>query len=320
MRFLWYLSLLSLAARSARRLWGARGASLARRIHQGGELDSSHPRRPVKTVALVGLLVLAGAVVGAVPARAGAGTIQVDRVKARHLAAEVSGLDGRIDSVVTRYARATEALRAVRQQIADNKRLQFVAENELGVARTTLAVRAVSLYKRADVSSLDALFTAADFDQLIDQETMLRSLARGDREVLHTVVDTKQELADQAVSLVADRKTVEKLVAARRDEVKGIRAELAARRGLLRGVRSAIRGLVTKMTEAAPPPRSGATPTSGGNIDGHGPWWMLIRQSAAANGVDPHGMYRLMMIESGGSASAVGPGGYYGLFQYALST
>ena len=31
-------------------------------------------------------------------------------------------------------------------------------------------------------------------------------------------------------------------------------------------------------------------------------------------------MYRLMMIESGGSASVVGPGGYYGLFQYAPST
>ena len=28
-------------------------------------------------------------------------------------------------------------------------------------------------------------------------------------------------------------------------------------------------------------------------------------------------MYRLMMIESGGSATVVGPGGYYGLFQYA---
>ena len=31
-------------------------------------------------------------------------------------------------------------------------------------------------------------------------------------------------------------------------------------------------------------------------------------------------MYRLMMIESGGSATVVGPGGYYGLFQYAPGT
>lgn len=31
-------------------------------------------------------------------------------------------------------------------------------------------------------------------------------------------------------------------------------------------------------------------------------------------------MYRLMMIESGGSATIVGPGGYYGLFQYAPTT
>jgi len=32
------------------------------------------------------------------------------------------------------------------------------------------------------------------------------------------------------------------------------------------------------------------------------------------------GMYRLMMIESGGDASVVGPGGYFGLFQYAPTT
>jgi hypothetical protein len=31
-------------------------------------------------------------------------------------------------------------------------------------------------------------------------------------------------------------------------------------------------------------------------------------------------MYRLMMIESGGSAAIAGAGGYYGLFQYAPST
>jgi hypothetical protein len=31
-------------------------------------------------------------------------------------------------------------------------------------------------------------------------------------------------------------------------------------------------------------------------------------------------MYRLMVIESGGYASIVGPGGYYGLFQYHPTT
>ena len=31
-------------------------------------------------------------------------------------------------------------------------------------------------------------------------------------------------------------------------------------------------------------------------------------------------MYRLMMAESGGSATVVAPGGYHGLYQYSLTT
>jgi peptidoglycan hydrolase CwlO-like protein len=282
-------------------------------------LDGSPPRRLVASVALASIILLAGAVAAlTAPQCARAGTLQTDRQKAQRLASEISSLDVRIDDVVARYATATRSLRAVHKQISENKQLQRLAENELALARATLAARAVSLYKHDDATPLDAIFTADNFSDLISQLTMIHSVARSDRDVLNTVVTTKRELADRAVSLAADRLTAEKLVAERRAELKSIRSQLAERKSLLSGVRAEIRGLATKIADKTP--SSEPTPTPASDDDGQGSWWPLIQKAAAANGVNPHGMYRLMMIESGGNASIVGPGGYYGLFQYAPTT
>lgn len=51
-----------------------------------------------------------------------------------------------------------------------------------------------------------------------------------------------------------------------------------------------------------------------------GDWRTLCRRAANKYGISGDGLYRLMMMESGGKARAVGAGCYYGLFQYALVT
>jgi hypothetical protein len=51
-----------------------------------------------------------------------------------------------------------------------------------------------------------------------------------------------------------------------------------------------------------------------------GDWKTLCRRAAKKYGVSADGLYRLMMMESGGEPRAVGAGRYYGLFQYALVT
>jgi hypothetical protein len=51
-----------------------------------------------------------------------------------------------------------------------------------------------------------------------------------------------------------------------------------------------------------------------------GDWKTLCRRAAKKYGVNADGLYRLMMMESGGKPRAVGAGRYYGLFQYALVT
>jgi len=274
------------------------------------------------SVALVGLVLLAALILAAaaVPAGARSGELQSVRAKAKALAADVGALDARIDAAVQRCTRATDSLAAVRGQISANQRLQTLALRELDVARATLLARAVALYKHDDVSAFDAILAADDFNELVGQLTMVRSIARGDRDAVRTVERTKRELSDRAASLVADERTAKELVATRDAELRSIKAQLGERQALLAGVRGEIRDLAAKQAPATPTPGATVKPPSRGDDGGQGPWWPLIQQAAGANGVSARGMYRLLMIESGGSAAIVGPGGYIGLFQYQPAT
>ena len=56
------------------------------------------------------------------------------------------------------------------------------------------------------------------------------------------------------------------------------------------------------------------------SADGSGGWRPVIDRVAKKYGVSADGLFRLMMMESGGKVRAVGSGRYYGLFQYALVT
>jgi peptidoglycan hydrolase CwlO-like protein len=294
------------------------------RPSEEAHLEESHPIRRLALVALAALCALAAASAVSAPlAGARAGQLQQNRDEARAIAAEISALDARIGSAVTRYSRATRALEAVRRQLDENRRLQRLAYRELSLARATLAARAVAMYKHNDVTPMDAFIGAADLSDLVTQLTMVRTIARSDRDIVRTIEATKRELKDRRVTLAADERTAQELVGACKAELTTIRARLDERRAALAGLRSDIRRLVAEAQKAAPDPAPTVEPPDaggGGGGDGAGPWWSLIQSAAASNGVSARGMYRLMMIESGGSATVVGPGGYYGLFQYAPAT
>ena len=200
------------------------------------------------SVALVGLALLAvlALAAAAAPVSARTGELQGVRAKAKALATNVAALDAQIDAAVQRCTRATDSLVAVRREISGNKRLQTLALRELDVARATLVARAVALYKHDDVTALDAMFSADDFGDLVSRLTMVQSIAHGDRDVLRTVERTKRELADRAVSLVADERTARKLVVQRDAELKTVKAQLGERQALLAGVRREIRHLAAK--------------------------------------------------------------------------
>jgi soluble lytic murein transglycosylase-like protein len=75
-------------------------------------------------------------------------------------------------------------------------------------------------------------------------------------------------------------------------------------------LKSIVRKLSAKLAAAA----SASAAASSGD------WRTLIDRAAKKYGISAKGLYRLMMLESGGKARAVGAGRYYGLYQYALVT
>lgn len=283
-------------------------------------LRSSRPQRTHRGIVRLAILVASLATVltiGAAPAGA-TDQLQSKRSQARELAAQVTNLDARISVAVQKYAQATRALEAVRAKISDTERLQRIARLQLDVARSTLMTRAVALYKRGDVTMLDAILTSDDFGALVDQLDMARRVARSDRDVLRTIMVTEKGLARRGAQLAADARTAGKLVAQRSAELGVIRGQLNERKALLAGVQAEIRTLASQQIKATPTPAATVEPPATGG--GSGAWWPLIKAAAKDQGVNARGMYRLMMIESGGSATIVGPGGYYGLFQYAPTT
>jgi peptidoglycan hydrolase CwlO-like protein len=260
--------------------------------------------------ALAAVMVAAGA--------ASAGELEQTKTRARELATEVSALDARIDAAVLEVGRATSALTSLREQIRDNRRRRRVVHAELEFARAVLQQRAVVLYKRGQVTSLDAMLGADDFSELVEGVSLLRTVVRSDTDLLRTVERTRRELRRTADRLESAARAAERLVERRAAGLQAIRRQLAQRQELLRGVRDDLRTLAAERQQATSP--SPAPTVEPPEADGSGPWWPLIREAAQANGVSARGLYRLMMIESGGSATVVGPGGYHGLFQYSLAT
>lgn len=231
------------------------------------------------------------------------------------VAAQVREIDAAVAQAVAEYARAAAALEAVRRQVAENRRLQRLGELQLAVAREMLVSRAVTLYKTGDVDALDAVFAADDFGELVTDLALVRRVADSDRDVVREIERTRRELADRAVRLRADERTAERLVAECRARVAEVRRRLAEREALLGRLRAEERRQTVRAATAA-----SATYVASASGAAAGRWWPLIRAAAAANGVSARGLYRLMMAESGGVPTIVGPGGYIGLFQYSPAT
>jgi peptidoglycan hydrolase CwlO-like protein len=284
-------------------------------------LNACCPRYVLARARVAGFgLALCALAVLTVAEAAHAGPLQQKREKARALAAEIAELDAGIGAAVQRYSDATQELDDLRAAIRANRRQIQITRYELALARELLTKRAVAIYKHEDVTSLDVVFGAQDFGDLVGQMDLMRRVVRSDADLLRSVTRTQKELDARASKLADDMRSAEKLVAQREREYATIRAELGRRRAVLAGVRADISALVREQAKAAAEKSETVRPPAADPGGGAGQWWPLVKVAAEDNGVSARGMYRLMMIESGGCATIVGPGGFRGLFQYAPST
>jgi peptidoglycan hydrolase CwlO-like protein len=257
--------------------------------------------------------------------RAGAASLAAERSRARSIGQQVATLDAHLAGIVDQFASATTRLASVDAQIAQNERQLKVAMFQMSVARKILSARAVAMYKERDTSFVDVLVGSSSFADMLSQLTFLSKLSQYDDDVLGELQATRSEVADKELALKADREAASSLLVRQTAERARIRSALIQRQNTLRGLQTAIKRLEAKLRKPVVKAQkiaemSPAAPT--GNGVPSGGWWPVIREASAANGIDPDGLYRLMMIESGGNASIVGGSGgrFCGLFQYFHGT
>ena len=268
------------------------------------------------------LFVFAGILATVVVSPAGAATLASERVRARAIGQEIGTLDTRLATIVDGFAAATDRLASVNAQIGQNERQLKIAEFQVTVGRRVLSARAVAMYKERDTSVVDVLVGSSSFSDMLSQLTFLSKLSQYDDDVLAQLQGTRQEVADRQLTLKADKEAARLLLTQQTAERVSIRAALAQRQSTLKGLQGEIKRLEAELrkpvvrVQKVGIPAAAAAPT--GNEVPSGGWWPVISDAAAANGIRADGLYRLMMIESGGNASIVGGSGgrFCGLFQY----
>jgi len=266
---------------------------------------------PALTVALAAAIV-------APPAHAG--SLTATKARAAQVNAEVRSLDGRVDQAVTAYATAAQRLDALRAQVADGRRQLKLARYQLGVATEQLSRHIVVAYKSGDASILNAVFDTGTFDQLLTKLDYVRHITGTDAGLVSTVSRRKHDLQATLKGLQSRLDAAAEATATLKDERDALRAELAQRQHLLGGLNADVRRQVAEARTVKPTPKAAPSPSpSAPTVVSTGGWWPVIQAAAAANGISANGLDRLMLAESGGSASAVN-GPYCGLFQYSRST
>jgi len=243
------------------------------------------------------------------------------KAQARAVSAQVSALDLQVDQTVNACAAAVQRLAVVQAQVRANRGALDLERYQLTLAQQMLAQHLVLAYKGGGDGVLNAVFQAGSFSDLLTRLDYVQHLAGDDATLVQSVRQHRSQLEATGKALqkelASSEKTTADLTAAR----SRLLAQLSTRRALLRGLTGAVARLVAAQRTVTPVVTTAAglpTPPSTAG-DGSGPWWSAIKAAAAANGVWAEGLYRLMMAESQGSATASN-GVDLGLYQYAPGT
>ena len=241
--------------------------------------------------------------------------------RAAAVGAQIADLDAALDAVVARYGAASQRLVELRADMRANKARLRQAEYRLLLAENELRRRAVAMYKERPVDLLDVVMGSASFDELLGKLTMMRRLSDADAALVSSTERRQHELQSERRTLARSAARLQAGLAEIDSERSSLESMLAERRALVVALRKAAttKAEVAVRPKPKPKPKPTPTPSPSTTVPGQGPWWPAIQAAAAANGIAARGLHRLMLVESGGVATARN-GAYCGLFQYSSGT
>ena len=185
-----------------------------------------------------------------------------ERVLTRDIATystRVRALDRRVESLASRQAALQKDLVASRatlertqSQLRSERARLTRLRKRLTQVRSTLTERLVQQYKdgRQDLASV--VLEADGFEQLLERGEYLRRLADQDRKILEIVADAKAQAThtEQRLDRLEGRQqAVTERVAARRDQIAGVRRSVASVQSSARQARQSKRTLLSQVKE-----------------------------------------------------------------------
>jgi cell wall-associated NlpC family hydrolase len=188
------------------------------------------------------LLLLAAVLLLALAAAPALATPVTDKkTRAQQIRRQVAELDMRFEKIVEQYNQANMQLDKLRAQMRQNTQQLQLARYNLSVANRNLTDRAVALYKQQPVDLLDVIFKSSSFEELTTQLNLMNKLGQHDVDIISSVRQFKQTIADRRANIVTDRAAATKLLADVSAKKHSIQNTLAQRRHMLRGVEAQIR-------------------------------------------------------------------------------
>jgi cell wall-associated NlpC family hydrolase len=169
------------------------------------------------------------------------GSVSSKQAQAQSVLAQIQSLDSNLSHAIEAYNLANERLKAVKADLAENRRELGIARANLQRARTTLAEHAVAIYTSASGdSTLEVLLGATSLDDFLSRvDTVGRVSDQGTR-VLGEVVVFRNDVRARRARLKRAKARAAELVAERARQKASIESQLATRRSLLNSIRGEI--------------------------------------------------------------------------------
>jgi hypothetical protein len=269
------------------------------------------------------------------PAPAGAAQLSTLKNQAGQLTSQIAVESSRIQSLSTRYASESSRLAGLRARVAQTTKSLDAARARVSVVKTELRRDVVNSFVGGGVTTKIHTLVTSDNTTIAIRNQYLSAANANMTATLDSLHTQKRYLLSERSALLSSEHQVLGAVATLRSDRSALQAQVASERAMLSQIKGNVQLLVNQqqqamlaseaqihtdplppgvMSGAAPPPLP--SPPGGGPpaATSTGPWGSVPAPPT------PAAFAALRQCESGGNYQDDTGNGYYGAYQFSLST
>lgn len=237
-----------------------------------------------------------------------------DNSDAQSVQNDISNLNVSLAEAVNRYDAEAVKLDDLNAKIDANQNAMDDSARALGKSLRILNNRAIGIYKRGNVSSLEVIFNSKNMGDLVQQLDLLSRIGDRDGVVVKQVEAQKKSIETTARDLAAQRKTQQQLTDNLASQRDGLNAQLGEKENVLASILSDLAEIDAAAADRAQRSHDSGARRSGASLTNPlpgGDWGQLAPGQESDHykyGGSGHGVW-LYEYSSTGDADAMDIGG-----------